>query len=108
LDDGPFGCFEPLGPGATPSALAALGLGEAESLYRVFFELKGWQPSQVDACEIWELAVMLGVGKPGSGSGVLTGRALLAARVKAAQEGRPPPSISLVPTSVPDPAEEVT
>lgn len=82
----------------------ALGLGEAESLYRAFFELKGWEPSKVDACEIWQLAVMLGVGKPttGSGRGMLTGHALLAARVKADREGRPPPSISLVPTALPD------
>lgn len=79
-----------------------MGLGEAESLYRVFFELKGWSPSQVDACEIWELAVMLGVGKTDRPTGRLTGHALLAARVKAAAEGRPPPSISLVPTSLPD------
>jgi hypothetical protein len=85
--------------------LARLGLGEVESLYRVFFELKGWGPRQVDACEIWELAVMLGVGKPDAKPGVLTGRALLAARVKAAQEGRPPPSISLVPTAMPDSPE---
>lgn len=68
----------------------------------MFFELKGWGPDQVDACEIWQLAVMLGVGKPGTSSGVLTGRALLAARVKAAAEGRPPPSISLVPTALPE------
>jgi hypothetical protein len=71
----------------------------------VFFELKGWEPSQVDACEIWQLAVMLGVGKADRPTGMLTGRALLAARVKAAQEGRPPPSISLVPTALPDPSE---
>jgi hypothetical protein len=71
----------------------------------VFFELKGWEPSQVDACEIWQLAVMLGVGKADQPTGMLTGRALLAARVKAAQEGRPPPSISLVPTALPDPSE---
>ena len=74
----------------------------------MFFELKGWGPAQVDACEIWQLAVMLGVGKSDQPTGMLTGRALLAARVKAAQEGRPPPSISLVPTALPDPSEGMT
>jgi hypothetical protein len=51
---------------------------------------------------------MLGVGKADRPTGVLTGRALLAARVKAAREGRPPPSISLVPTALPDPTEGMT
>jgi hypothetical protein len=79
-----------------------VGLSEVESLYRLFFEAKGWSPRQVDELEIWEAAVMLGIGKRDSaGGGTLTGRALLAARVKAAAEGRPPPSISLVPTSLP-------
>lgn len=102
MDDGPFGgLFQPIGDGE-PSVLAGVGLSEAESLYRVFFEVKGWTPRQVDECQIWELAVMLGIGrKDGAVTGKLTGQALLAARVKAAREGRPPPSISLVPTSLP-------
>ncbi|MFN2592954.1 MAG: hypothetical protein ABR532_09010 [Candidatus Dormibacteria bacterium] len=74
----------------------------------MFFELRGWTPRQVDACTLWELAVMLGVGKTETRPGTLTGRALLAARVKAAREGLPPPSIHLVPTSQPDPSEGVT
>ena len=103
MGDGPFGCFEPLGPGVAPSALNLLGLGEAESLYRVFFEVRGWGPRQVDECELWELAVMLGKARSETGSGrVLTGRALLRARVEAAREGRPPPSIALVPTDMPE------
>lgn len=60
--------------------------------------MRGWSPRQVDECEIWELAVMLGKGKSAKR---LTGRALLEARVRAAQEGRPPPDISLVPSDPP-------
>lgn len=84
------------------TVLAKVGLSEAGSLYRLMAETRGWTPRQTDECELWELAVILGLDKEGEASAKpLTGRALLAARVKAHAEGRPPPSISLVPTSGP-------
>lgn len=49
---------------------------------------------------------MLGKARTESGTGRrLTGRALLKARVAAAREGREPPSISLIPSDMPEMGE---
>jgi hypothetical protein len=76
--------------------MGALGLGEAEGLYRIMFDLHGWSPREVDDCELWELTLLLVRDQTSSNGQApnrgLTGRALLEARVRAAREGRPPPS----------------
>lgn len=79
-----------------------MGLGQIEALYRVFFDLHGWTPRQVDECELWELASLLirddVVSNGQSPSRSLTGRALLEARVRAAREGKPPPTFGPQPS----------
>jgi hypothetical protein len=57
-------------------------------------EARGMPPREVDACEIWEIAKLLGVkdseAAPGRPQG-LSGFELLKARVEAHKKSLPPP-----------------
>lgn len=56
----------------------------------------GLHKAAIDEMELWEVAASLGLGREqpdAAPGGPLAGRDLIAERVKAAREGRPPPTL---------------
>lgn len=66
LADGPFGPWEQLEEGGEPVSQGPLvksGLQYLADTYEALQLLRGISPREADELEIWEVAVLLGVGK---------------------------------------------